>query len=143
MPVTIAVTSPLSIVHKASSGISMATIPDVCKTPSPAGPIPIPYPNISQSAMLNKGTTTVKADGGQMIAIDGSEFSISNGDEPGVAGGVASSTFIKESTFILFSFTVKFDGKNVCRMTDMKFHNHQNTANMAGVLQAPVVVVPD
>ena len=50
--------------------------------------MPIPYPNISQSITLAKGTTTVKADGGMMIANKGSEFSLSNGDNAGVAGGV-------------------------------------------------------
>ncbi len=124
--------------HKGSNGISIATIPDVCKTPSPAGPVPIPYPNISQSATLDKGTTTVKADGGMMIATKGSEFSLSNGDNAGVAGGVKSSTFMKESTWILYSFDVKMDGRNACRLTDKKFQNHENTADIAGVLQVPV-----
>lgn len=142
MPVTVKVNGAAnSLVHKGSNGISMATIPDVCKTPSPGGPIPIPYPNISQSATLAKGTTTVKADGGMMIANKGSEFSLSNGDNPGVAGGVKSSTFMKESTWILYSFDVKMDGKNACRLTDKKFQNHENTADMGGVLQPPVVPV--
>jgi hypothetical protein len=140
MPVTIKVNGTAnSLVHKGSNGISMATIPDVCKTPSPAGPVPIPYPNISQSATLDKGTTTVKADGGMMIATKGSEFSLSNGDEAGVAGGVKSSTFMKESTWILYSFDVKMDGSNACRLTDKKFQNHENTADMGGVFQSPVM----
>jgi hypothetical protein len=113
----------------------------VCKTPSPGGPVPIPYPNISQAATLAKGTTTVKADGGMMIAIKGSEFSLSNGDNAGVAGGVKSSTFMKESTWILYSFDVKMDGKNACRFTDKKFQNHENTVDLAGLLQGPVVVI--
>ena len=129
-----------SLVHKGSNGISMATIPDVCKTPSPGGPIPIPYPNISQSVTLDKGTTTVKADGGMMIAIKGSEFSLSNGDNAGVAGGVKSSTFMKESTWILYSFDVKMDGKNACRLTDKKFQNHENTVDLSGAVQPSVVV---
>ncbi len=142
MPVTIKVNGLFnSLVHKGSNGISMATIPDVCKTPSPAGPIPIPYPNISQSAMLAKGTTTVKADGGMMIATKGSEFSLSNGDEPGVAGGVVSGVNMKESTWILYSFDVKMDGQNACRFMDKKFQNHQNTVDMGGILQAPVMVL--
>jgi hypothetical protein len=145
MPVTVKVNGVAnSLVHKGSSGVSVATIPDVCKTPSPGGPIPIPYPNISQSITLAKGTTTVKADGGMMIAVKGSEFSLSNGDEPGVAGGVVSSTFIKESTWILYSFDVKMDGKNACRLMDKKFQNHQNTVDLAGVLQppTPIIAVP-
>lgn len=100
----------------------------------------MPYPNISQAAMLSKGSTTVKADG-MMIGIKGSEFSLSNGDEPGVAGGVKSSTFIKESTWLLYSFDVKIDGKNACRLTDKKFHNHENTVNLSGVVFVTVVVV--
>lgn len=140
MPVTIKVNGAAnSLVHKGSNAVSIATIPDVCKTPSPGGPIPIPYPNVSQSATLAKGTTTVKADGGMMIAIKGSEFSLSNGDNAGVAGGVKSSTFMKESTWILYSFDVKMDGKNACRLTDKKFQNHENTADLAGALQPPVV----
>jgi hypothetical protein len=136
VPVTVKVNGVAnSLVHKGSNGISTATIPDVCKTPSPGGPVPIPYPNISQSATLAKGTTTVKADGGMMIAVKGSEFSLSNGDNAGVAGGVKSSTFMKESTWILYSFDVKMDGKNACRLADKKFQNHENTVDLAGTLQ--------
>lgn len=139
MPVTVKVNGVAnSLVHKGSNGISIATIPDVCKTPSPGGPVPIPYPNISQSMTLAKGTTTVKADGGMMIANKGSEFSLSNGDNAGVAGGVKSSTFMKESTWILYSFDVKMDGKNACRLTDKKFQNHENTVDLAGLGQVGV-----
>jgi hypothetical protein len=142
MPVTVKVNGTAnSLVHKGSNGISTATLPDVCKTPSPGGPVPVPYPNISQSISLAKGTTTVKADGGMMIAIKGSEFSLSNGDNAGVAGGVKSSTFMKESTWILYSFDVKIDGKNACRLTDKKFQNHENTVDLAGLFQFPVLVV--
>ena len=140
MPVTVKVNGVAnSLVHKGSNGVSVATIPDVCKTPSPGGPVPIPYPNISQSATLDKGTSTVKADGGMMIATKGSEFSLSNGDNAGVAGGVKSSTFMKESTWILYSFDVKMDGSNACRLTDKKFQNHENTVDLGGCLQVPVV----
>lgn len=131
MPVTINVNN-LSLCHKASGGMSIATIPDVCKTPSPGGPVPIPYPNIATEQDLAKGTTTVKADGGNMCANYGSEFSKSNGDEPGTVGGVKSGTFIKEATWITYSFDVKLEGKGACRLTDKMFHNHQNTVNIAG-----------
>ncbi|CAN5718412.1 hypothetical protein BH11PSE13_BH11PSE13_11370 [soil metagenome] len=140
MPITVKVNGVAnSLVHKGSNGISTATIPDVCKTPSPGGPVPIPYPNISQSITLDKGTTTVKADGGMMIATKGSEFSLSNGDNAGVAGGVKSSTFMKESTWILYSFDVKMDGSNACRLSDKKFQNHENTVDLGGTLQVPVL----
>ena len=94
MGVTIKVNGKVnSLVHKGSGGIAMSTAPDVCKTPSPAGPIPVPYPVIiSRSADLANGTKTVKVDGGNMAAIKGSEFSRCSGDEAGTAGGVVSQT---------------------------------------------------
>ena len=42
MPATVGV-NKLSVVHASSNGTTIA-FPDVCKTPSPGGPIPIPYP---------------------------------------------------------------------------------------------------
>ncbi|HEY1399194.1 DUF4150 domain-containing protein [Roseateles sp.] len=135
MPVSIKVNGTVnSLVHKFSNGISVATIPDVCKTPSPGGPVPIPYPNIAQSITLSDGTTTVKGDKA-MAAIKGSKFALSNGDNPGVAGGVKSSTFMKEATWILYSFDTKMNGKNCARLMDKMFHNHENAANLAGVMQ--------
>lgn len=135
MPVTIKVNGTVnSLVHKFSSGISMATIPDVCKTPSPGGPVPIPYPNIAQSITLSDGTTTVKGDK-TMAAIKGSKFAMSNGDNAGTLGGVKSSTFMKEATWILYSFDVNLNGKGAARLTDKMFHNHENAANLAGVVQ--------
>jgi uncharacterized Zn-binding protein involved in type VI secretion len=140
MPVSVKVNGTSnSLVHKGSSGISTATLPDMCKTPTPGGPQPMPYPNVSQAATLAKGTTTVKADG-MMIAIKGSEFSMSNGDNAGVAGGVTSNTFMKESTWILYSFDVTMDGEGACRLTDKKFQNHENTADLAGVVQTIIAV---
>src|SRR5262245_17620950 len=138
MSVTININN-LSLCHKQSGGISMATVPDVCKTPSPGGPVPIPYPNIALSANLAKGTTTVTADGGNMCANYGSEFSRSTGDEPGTLGGVKSGTFMKEASWITYSFDVKLEGKGACRLTDKMFHNHQNTVNMGGVVQAALL----
>lgn len=137
MPVSIRVTGQFqSVVHKGSSGISPATIPDVCKTPTPGGPVPMPYPNITQSMTLSSGTTSVKCDGA-MAANKGSKFSMSNGDQPGTLGGVKSNVFMKESTWITYAFVVKMNNKCVCRFTDKKFQNAENTVNMAGEFQSP------
>ena len=78
----------LGLVHKGSGHMARNTPRDVCKTPSPGGPVPIPYPVImSKSSDLKNGTTTVKADGGQMIGVKGCEYATCNGDEAGTAGG--------------------------------------------------------
>ena len=134
MPVTIKVNgTDNSVSHKGAMHFAKNTAPDVCKTPSPGGPVPIPYPVImSLSSDLDKGTTTVKADGGNMIAIKGSEYSRCTGDEAGTAGGVVSSTNMKEATWILYSFDVKMDGGNACRKTDKMKMNHGNTICMGG-----------
>lgn len=121
----------LGLTYQGTVGISAATLPDVCKTPSPAGPVPIPYPNIASQSSLKNGTSTVKAHG-EMIAVKGSQYGTSNGDEAGTAGGVKSSVNMKATDWITYSFDVKMDGQNACRHTDKKFHNNQNTVDLAG-----------
>ncbi|CDX29150.1 conserved hypothetical protein [Mesorhizobium sp. ORS 3359] len=133
MPTHIVVNS-LGLTYKGTIGVSIATIPDVCKTPSPGGPIPLPYPNIANQSTLKDGTTTVFAKGGKMIAIKGSQYGMSSGDEPGTVGGVKSNVFKKATDWITYSFDVKMDGKNACRHTDKKFHNDKNTVDLAGDL---------
>ena len=113
------------IVHKGSGGMS-PVFPDVCKTPSPGGPIPIPYPNIGKSSDTSSGPTKVKTDG-QMPMVKGAKYMMSTGDEAGSAGGGVVSNSIKgECEFMMYSFDVKFEGKNVCRMGDPLFHNKKN-----------------
>ena len=81
MPATASV-NKLSVVHQASNGVTIA-FPDVCKTPSPAGPIPIPYPNIAQVvATRRQGAKKVKCDGNP-ICVKDSNFKMSTGDEAG------------------------------------------------------------
>jgi len=137
MTVTININT-LSLCHRGSGGTSIATAPDVCKTPAPGGPVPIPYPNVACSRDLAKGTKTIKVDGGHPAAVKGSEFAVSTGDEPGTVGGVKSGTFMREATWITYSIDVKMEGRNVCRLTDKMFHNHGNTVNMGGLLQQPL-----
>jgi hypothetical protein len=128
----------MTLAHKGSNGMAKNTPPDVCKTPSPGGPVPIPYPVIiSMASDLKEGTTTVKADG-NMAAVKGSELSKCSGDEAGTAGGVVSSTNMKEAKWLLYSFDVKLDGKNACRLSDKMTMNHANTVCLAGFTQAPL-----
>jgi hypothetical protein len=100
-----------TVVHSGTSGITSA-FPDVCKTPTPGGPVPIPYPNISQSSDTSKGSQKVECDG-QPVMLKDSEFAMSSGDEAGSAGNVATNKIKGPSTFIMYSFDVQFEGKNV------------------------------
>ncbi len=113
------------IVHKQSGGMSVV-FPDVCKTPTPGGPVPIPYPNIGKASDTSGGPSKVKTDGA-MPMVKGAKYQMSAGDEAGSAGGgVASSKFKGACEFMMYSFDVKFEGKNVCRMGDPLFHNEKN-----------------
>jgi hypothetical protein len=114
------------IVHKQSMGTSIV-FPDVCKTPAPPAPspVPIPYPNIGMSSDTSQGPTTVTTDG-QMPMVKGAQYSRSSGDEAGVAGGILSSVNMSVCEFMLYSFDVKLEGKNACRMGDQLFHNKKN-----------------
>jgi hypothetical protein len=139
MPVTVGANS-LTLVHSGSNGVSMA-FPDVCKTPTPGGPVPIPYPNVAMSSDTDKGTKKVKADG-QPFCVKDSNFRMSTGDEAGSAGGgVASSKIKGKAEFVMYSFDVKAEGKNVCRALDIMLHNDKNTPPFP-VLQPPVVPAP-
>ncbi len=113
------------IAHKGSGGTS-TVFPDVCKTPQPSGPpIPIPYPNTAKSSDTTKGPKTVKTDK-KMPMVKKAKYKKSMGDEPGSAGGVVSGKFKSVCEFMNYSFDVKFEGRNVCRLGDQLFHNKKN-----------------
>ena len=135
----------LSLVHKGSMGVVMSTLPDVCKTPTPGGPVPIPYPVIvSVTQDLTKGSKSVVVDGGNPAAIKGSELSRCTGDEPGTAMGIKSNTQMKETSWLSYSFDVMIEGKNACRLGDKLQMNHGNTVCLAGILQPAIIAAaPD
>lgn len=112
------------VIHK-GSGTQNITFPDVCKTPTPSGPVPIPYPNIGMASDTSGGPKKVKVDG-KMPLVKGASYSKTSGDEPGSAGGVISGVNRAKAELMNFSFDVKFEGKNVGRMGDILFHNRKN-----------------
>ncbi|RKH11643.1 DUF4150 domain-containing protein [Corallococcus sp. CA053C] len=129
----------LSVVTKDSGGVT-AAFPDVCKTPTPAGPVPIPYPNVAQSSDTAKGTKKVSV-AGNPVCVKDSNFSTSTGDEAGTAGGgVASSKTKGKAEFVNYSFDVKFEGKNVARAFDLMLHNDKNTPPFP-VMQGPIIAM--
>lgn len=128
----------LSMVNADSKGTTIA-FPDVCKTPSPGGPVPIPYPNIARSADTSKGTKRVKIEG-KPVCNAKSVFSKSMGDEPGRVGGVVSNTTRGKADFVNYSFDVKLEGKGAPRAFDLMLHNKKNTPPFP-LLQPPVVAM--
>lgn len=110
-----------------AGGMSNA-MPDVCKTPSPAGPIPIPYPNMASFMQANPSTCSKKVKIlNQPIFCKGSKIMMTSGDEPGVAGGVVSGKIKGTAEATSFSMKVKVEGKEVVYHTCMMLHNDKNT----------------
>lgn len=112
------------IAHRGSGG-SSTVFPDVCKTPTPGGPVPIPYPNTGRSSDTTRGPVTVTTDG-QMPMVKTAQYARSSGDEPGTAGGIISGVNRSVCEFMMYSFDVKFEGNNACRLGDPLFHNKKN-----------------
>ncbi|MEI6313467.1 MAG: DUF4150 domain-containing protein [Syntrophus sp. (in: bacteria)] len=123
-----------------AGGMNMGS-PDTCLTPTPAGPVPIPYPNISQGSVANPATTalTVLTDGmpsfNQMTIIP-----MSQGNEAGVNLGIVSGMVMGPTKFILGSQTVFKEGAPAQRLTSTTGHNGMSM-NCPGTAIAPSQVI--
>ncbi|OJH40643.1 DUF4150 domain-containing protein [Cystobacter ferrugineus] len=111
-----------SILHKGSGNTHTSAAPDVCKVPTPGGPVPTPFVNSAQDSMLTKGSKSVTING-YPVALTDSELSTSSGDEPGTAGGLISSKFKGKMAWGSGSVDVKIEGKGVVRFLDVTLHN--------------------
>lgn len=139
MPATLNVNN-MTVVHAGSNGTAMA-FPDTCKTPTPAGPTPIPYPNIAMSSDASGVSGTVHVDGNGVM-VKGSTFALSSGDEAGSAMGVMSNKIKGTAEFKNFSTDVKFDGKAVARLADPMGQNQgSDNAATPAEMQGPLVVL--
>ncbi|NVJ24470.1 MULTISPECIES: DUF4150 domain-containing protein [Myxococcus] len=119
-----------TIVHSGDGGTNTCAAPDVCKTPSPGGPVPVPYVNVARNSDLAEGSTSVTIDGNP-VALKTSKLGTSSGDEAGTAGGGLVSAKTKgKMTWGTYSLDVKFEGKGVVRFMDVTQHNG-NTFNTA------------
>jgi hypothetical protein len=131
-----------SIIHKGDGLVQTAVAPDVCKTPSPGGPIPVPYPNVAMDSDLDGAAETVLIEGNP-TATKRSNLMVSTGDEAGSAGGGIISSKIKgKMTWTDASPDVKAEGDGVVRFLDPTMHNG-NASNAPGLNKgAPTGPVP-
>jgi Domain of unknown function (DUF4150) len=114
--------------------------PDVCLTP--AGPlvVPISYPNIAMgpTAIPDQFTLFVMAMPVHNMA---TEIPLTNGDNAGVASGVASGTVMGPSKHLTGAFTVLVDGMPLTRLTSMSLQNSTNAPGVRLVPSQPVLLV--
>jgi hypothetical protein len=113
--------------------------PDVCLTPMPV-PTPVPYPNIAMgpTAIPNVLNIFILA---MPVHNLGTTTPLTNGDNAGVAMGVASGTVMGPSRHILGAFTCLFGGMPATRLTSMSLQNSTNAPGVRLVPSQPVVVV--
>ncbi len=98
--------------------------PDVCKTPSPGGPIPIPYPNIAACAD-GQGSGKVKVRGNATLR-KGDKILRSTGDQAGSLMGVVSSTMMGPAVVKAGDSKVKVENKDLAHLTVQVGQNGNN-----------------
>jgi hypothetical protein len=107
--------------------------PDVCLTPVGPAVAPIPYPNIAMGPMGAPAAYNVL-----FMSTPAHNLStmvpMTNGDNAGVATGVASGTVMGPSRHLTAAFTVLVGGLPATRMTSMSL---QNSTNCPGVRLVP------
>ncbi len=115
-------------------------MPDVCKTPVGPSVVPIPYPNFSMGAIALPTSTAMKVliSGGPAHTV-GTTIPLSNGDNPGVLGGIKSGCVMGATKVLMGSTATFFKGKPGARLTSMTGHNGSNM-NIPGMTIAPAQV---
>lgn len=109
--------------------------PDVCLTPAPPSPVPvpIPYPNIAMQMTAIPSQFKVLM-GGTPAHNLGTVVPMSNGDNPGLALGVASGLVMGPKRNLTGAFTCLVGAMPVTRMTSMSL---QNSTNAPGCTLVP------
>lgn len=109
--------------------------PDVCLTPVPPAPapVPIPYPNVTNGVIGMPAVFNVLLAGAPAHNLS-TTIPLSNGDNPGIALGIASGMVMGPSRHILPSFTTIVGGMPATRMTSTTI---QNSTNCPGVRMVP------
>ena len=99
--------------------------PDVCLTPAAPSPVPVPYPNIAAGPMAVSAVYNVLFSCTPTHNL-GTSIPMTNGDNGGLAGGVASGTDMAKCQPTTGAFTVLVGGRPVTRVTSMSIGNSTN-----------------
>lgn len=96
--------------------------PDVCLTPIGPVPVPVPYPNIAESATTAPAVYNVLMD--CMPTLNQASLGlISEGDEPGIGLGVVSHLESGQTEYQVGCITIMADGMPVQRLTSVTGQN--------------------
>jgi hypothetical protein len=101
--------------------------PDVCLTPAPPAPtpVPVPYPNSAAGPMGVPAVYNVLMGGAPAHNL-ATVVPMTNGDNAGVAMGVASAMVMGPSRHVTGAFTVVVGGMPATRLSSMSLQNGTN-----------------
>lgn len=120
------------------AGGDALAFPDTCKTPSPGGPVPVPYPNTAMLNQANGGTCSSKVKIlNQPVVTKATEVPRTSGDEAGTAGGVVSGQNMGPAGFKMGVATVKVEGNDIINQMKTVGQNGTSANAPAGVLLSP------
>ena len=112
--------------------------PDVCNTPSPGGPAPIPYPNTGMCNQARGDSVTKKVKICLKPALTKQSVIVqSSGDEAGSAGGVISGLNKGPVSYTSFSMKVYLEGAPAVYLGCTTAHNGNNANCPVGSQIAP------
>lgn len=116
--------------------------PDVCLTPAPPAPapIPIPYPNVAMGPMAIPSVPNILIMCAPAHNLT-TTIPMTNGDNAGVATGVASGMVMGPSRHLTGAFTVLYNGMPATRMTSMSLQNSTNCPGCRLVPSQPLVLM--
>lgn len=96
---------------------------DICKTPTPGGPVPMPYPNVAVSSTMGPGYTTKTLVLGTPMWTKNGKSALSNGDQPGALLGVVSNLIMGMCEIVMASSDVDAEGGALARTLDSSNSN--------------------
>jgi hypothetical protein len=114
--------------------------PDTCNTPTPAGPVPTPYPNLADPTLGTPPVENVLIGGTPSLNLD-AEISLTNGDQAGVTGGVESAMIMGPAKFTEGSVTVMIGGSPAVRLTTPTSQNQNNAMGVVLVPSQSIVMI--
>ena len=97
------------------AGMTMGA-PDTCLTPSPAGPVPVPYPNTGTTSMAATSVMTVLI-GGTPTVNQMASISMTSGDEAGAGTGLVTHMIKGPNSWMLGSTALLVGGTPAMRLT--------------------------
>jgi len=111
--------------------------PDVCNTPTPVGPVPVPYPNMATGLTANPATACRKI---YLMCMPAhnlmTQVPMSMGDNAGVNMGVASGMVMGPSKHLMGCFGVIYEGNPATKMTSPTGQNGMSL-NVPGMTLVP------